>query len=548
MKKHKIYNALCYSLIMVIFSVMCFYISKKEGFHEDEIFSYGSSNYRYDNIFQPYGNKDYINKCIDELILNNKNVINNILYYIKEPNEFINELNEIQSKEKPIWKTKEEAIEYVSIQKEDILNFFIVYYNQVRDAHPPLFYFLVHIVSILFINNFSKYIIFFINIILFLLSIIIIKKILELLNKETLFMPIIILWGLSIGGISTVIFQRMYMMLTFFIIYYTYINIYIVKNDFHMDKNTKTKLTLTIILGFLTQYYFCIYILFFFITMQILMLKKNKKKECKTLLICHIKSAIIGIIVFPAAIYHIFFSYRGVTNITNQYRIIDFFKIICESYNLNIIIGIIIFISITTFSILVLKKNKDCIPCILLITIIGYVLVIAKISPYLDLRYVMGILPIISITIIFAIDYYFKNNFKVICITSGILFIISIINLYYIDPYYLYKGYNENVEIARKYSDFKYIYIEDNSFNHIQSIPEFMIYNKSIILNANKDELKYLYNNEELKQEKEFIVSIKRYMNVEEILKQVLKLTERENYTLLLDGSNETGNVIYRIY
>ena len=104
------------------------------------------------------------------------------------------------------------------------------------------------------------------------------------------------------------------------------------------------------------------------------------------------------------------------------------------------------------------------------------------------------------------------------------------------------------MEIARKYSDFKYIYIEDNSFNHIQSIPEFMIYNKSIILNANKDELKYLYNNEELKQEKEFIVSIKRYMNVEEILKQVLKLTERENYTLLLDGSNETGNVIYRIY
>lgn len=78
-------------------------------------------------------------------------------------------------------------------------------------------------------------------------------------------------------------------------------------------------------------------------------------------------------------------------------------------------------------------------------------------------------------------------------------------------------------------------------------MPEFMIYNESIILNVNSNELKYLKNNKELENEKEFIVSIKKYLNVEEVLKQILEITEKNKYTLLLDGNDDTGNVIYRI-
>ena len=186
MKKHKIYNTIFYSLIIVIFCVMYYFMSQKEGFHEDEMFSYGSSNYRYDNVFQPYGDKDYINSIIDEEIFNNENIINNIIYYLKNPNIFMKKLEEKRSNEKPIWKTKQEAIEYVTIQPNDILSLFSIYYNQSRDAHPPLFYFIVHIVSIFFLDNFSKYIIFIINISLFIGSIIIIRKIFKLLNREIL--------------------------------------------------------------------------------------------------------------------------------------------------------------------------------------------------------------------------------------------------------------------------------------------------------------------------------------------------------------------------
>lgn len=544
MKKHKIYNTIFYSLIIVIFCVMYYFMSQKEGFHEDEMFSYGSSNYRYDNVFQPYGDKDYINSIIDEEIFNNENIINNIIYYLKNPNIFMKKLEEKQSNEKPIWKTKQEAIEYVTIQPNDILSLFSIYYNQSRDAHPPLFYFIVHIVSIFFLDNFSKYIIFIINISLFIGSIIIIRKIFKLLNREILAFPTTILYGLSIGAVSTVIFQRMYMLLTFFIIYYTYINLYIIKNDFNIDKRTKMKLIITVILGFLSQYYFCIYALFMFVIMQIIMLVRNKKKNCKILLLSYIKSACIGVLLFPASIYHIFFSYRGISNISNQYDISDFFNILCEAYSCNIILGFLIVSIIIIVSANMLKIKKDYFLPILLFSITGYIIVVSKISPYLDLRYIMGILPVVAIVVILTIDYICNSKWKII---SFILLVIAITNLTNNSPEYLYRGYNENIKIAKENNNLKFIYIEDNGFNHIQSMPEFMIYDESMILNVSKNELKYLENNKKLENEKEFIVSIKRYLDVEKILNEILEITHKDKYTLLLDGNNETGNVIYKI-
>ena len=43
-------------LIITILSCLMFYfIGEKQGFHEDEIFSIGSSNYRYDNVYRSFG-------------------------------------------------------------------------------------------------------------------------------------------------------------------------------------------------------------------------------------------------------------------------------------------------------------------------------------------------------------------------------------------------------------------------------------------------------------------------------------------------------------
>ena len=54
--------------------------------------------------------------------------------------------------------------------------------------------------------------------------------------------------------------------------------------------------------------------------------------------------AFIGILIFPACIYHIFFSYRGVTSISNEYSVIDYFKLLANAFSLNFVILCIILI------------------------------------------------------------------------------------------------------------------------------------------------------------------------------------------------------------
>ena len=66
MKDSKKRNILFILTIILVSFAMFYFIEKKEGFHEDEIFSYGSSNYRYDNVFQAAADKDSINRTLDE--------------------------------------------------------------------------------------------------------------------------------------------------------------------------------------------------------------------------------------------------------------------------------------------------------------------------------------------------------------------------------------------------------------------------------------------------------------------------------------------------
>ena len=64
-------------LVVVIFImclVMLLFINQKEGYHPDEIFSYGSSNSRYENIFWSYREKTPMHHLIEEKIFQDGNI------------------------------------------------------------------------------------------------------------------------------------------------------------------------------------------------------------------------------------------------------------------------------------------------------------------------------------------------------------------------------------------------------------------------------------------------------------------------------------------
>lgn len=562
MTKQEKFNLISFIVAVIITSVvMIVFIGQKNGWHEDEIFSYGSSNCTYDNLFQRFGTKDSLNQLVDEKIIGENPVetIKNIGYYVSHKDEFKTALDEKVKNETPIWKTPEEAKDYLTVSSDEIFSYWSVYYNQARDVHPPLFYMIVHLASSFCLGHFSKYIIFAVNLVFYVASCCIIRKILRLFNKDNLSGVTVLLYGLSMGAISIVMFQRMYMILTFFILAYLYLNIKIFKNSFEIDKKTKRWLVLTIILGFLTQYYFCIYAVFLAITAMLIMIKKKEYIALKQYIWCHIKAAIIGIIIFPASIYHIFFSYRGAAGgvVDTSYldRLKEYLNLIFYAFSVPEVLGYIIIAILAVLLIfkLIKGKHKDII-LIISVPVILFILTIAKIAPFINIRYVSPVLAIIVIAvelIILSIInhilkyviktnpketklYNFLNNYAGIIVITVITIGVSTYGFLNSEPQFLYTDYLKRVEIAENYKNLKLVYVGESPFNHLQDIEEFLRYKNTLI--ANTWELEVLKDNEGLKNEDEFILNIKCWVsNFDENLNKVLKYTNAKSYELLID-------------
>ena len=231
--KSKKLNMLFFILSLILIAVTMFvFIAQKEGFHEDEIYSYGSSNSKYSDIFYASADRDATNRVVSEYIIEDdfKKTYENYKYYKNHPEEFKALEDEKITSELPIWKTPQEAKDYLVVSEDEITNYISPYYHQTRDVHPPLFYFLVHLMSSIFVGIFTKYSIFFINLVFLIATCFILRKILILFNREKLIVPATLLYGLCMGTISMAVFLRMYAMLTFFVILYFYVTLRILKN------------------------------------------------------------------------------------------------------------------------------------------------------------------------------------------------------------------------------------------------------------------------------------------------------------------------------
>lgn len=567
-KQEKINSIQFVIAIMITCIVMFVFIAQKQGWHEDEIFSYGSSNYKYDNLFQRYADKDTFNQVVDEVVIaeNPLKTISNLWYYFLHSEEFDEAYQAKRQEEVPQWKTPEHALEYVSVSNDEIFSYWSVHYNQARDVHPPLFYFLVHFVSSLCLNHFSKYIIFSINLLFYIATCFVIRKILQLFGKDYLSGVLILLYGFSMGTISIVMFQRMYMMLTFFALSYLYLNLKIAKNDYMIDKKMKKWLTLTIVLGFLTQYYFCIYVVLLALIVMIVMLRNKQYDSFKRYLWCHIKAAIIGIILFPASIQHIFFSYRGVGGETEGSSYIlnlkEFIEFVFYAFSIPNYVGYIIagILAILLVAKMTTAKRKDivaffCFPMIFFFLIVG------KIAPYINIRYISILFPMIVIAIgllLADIEHFlyihikgdnrvkkWLGKYQGIVLISAVTLVVSTYGFATSEPEFLYKEYGKRIEIAEEYKNLKLVYVGEAEFVYIRDMEEFLQYKNSLILDTS--EVDILKDNEGLEEEQEFILNIKSWVtDPDAVLKEVLEYTDATSYELLLDDEESMVYIVRR--
>ena len=571
-KRYNKLNTLFFVISLLLIALVMFvFIGQKEGFHEDEIYSYGSSNNKYSDIFYASADRDATNRVVNEYIIEDTfdETYENYKYYKKHPDEFKAIEEEKIKNEKPIWKTSDEANDYLIVSDDERSNYISPYYHQTRDVHPPLFYFLVHLASSLCVGTFTKYSIFFINLIFLLATCILLKKVLTLFGREKLIVPATLLYGLCMGTISMTVFLRMYAMLTFFIMLYFYINLKISKKDFVINKGLTASLIITTILGFLTQYYFCIFALPVFALMIIRMLKLKKIKYAIKYGIYHIISALIGLFLFPSAIGHIFASSRGIGSTSG----LSFFAQletmvgrITYAFSIHRFIGVALFLLIISYIFVrciektdtpEIKSAKLFNIFIFVIPVVFYIILVAKLSPNLNektmVRYITPVLPIMSVCFLVFIEKLmsstsiFKEKTKntLICAVVAIMALSGFLSS---SPCYLYRGYDNYLNVAKENHDLNFVYVYDNYFTHLNSLPEMAIYNKTLIINLYDEKQKaVLGEDEEIKNSNQFVLSLKKWMNTDEALDEVLKLTGFKNAKILLDQEDDTQSILYLV-
>ena len=204
------------------------------------------------------------------------------------------------------------------------------------------------------------------------------------------------------------------MMLTFFVLEFLYINLQCYMENYVLNKKLKLKLILVTVLGFLTQYYFCLYAAFLCLINVIIMLVRKEKiafptndlqadlkkdegianKKFKlifTYIFQFIISAIIGIAIFPESIKHIFSSYRGIGNLDESLdfatNIVEYFKLLAYSFSIStafLSILIVLIISCIIYNVIKKQSKKAEIGTILVFPVLLFFVCMIKIVPNLQ--------------------------------------------------------------------------------------------------------------------------------------------------------------------
>ena len=122
-------------------------------------------------------------------------------------------------------------------------------------------------------------------------------------------------------------------------------------------------------------------------------IKNHGKQGVISYILKYLKMAVIGVLLYPLSINHIFFSYRGVgkAEMVRGFgeKLVEYLNIIGYSFSVPILaIGICLLVVIMAVGIKALiekkiDKNVLC-ACAIIFSIVGYICIIVKVSPELQ--------------------------------------------------------------------------------------------------------------------------------------------------------------------
>ena len=267
LKENKKWICLMTLIMMLQLVVASYFCIQKQGFHYDEYYSYYSSNVTFG------------------LVPTNRE-----------------------------WKDVAEITSEFVVREGEGFRYGLVKTMQSFDVHPPLYYMILHTVCSFFPGIFSKWFGLGLNLVLFVICFVFMAYLSYHVfhKKKELAMVTCLLFGTQVGVISGITFIRMYMLLTMWCLLAVIWHIHTWEGKLKITIKNAIALWSIVTLGFLTHYYFAVFL--FFLAASTCLYNWLVKKDFKGSVIY---GAVVctgmatAVVYYPSCLSHIFRGYRG---------------------------------------------------------------------------------------------------------------------------------------------------------------------------------------------------------------------------------------------
>lgn len=409
------------------------------------------------------------------------------------------------------WHPAEYFRDYLTLTKEEAFDFAGVWKTIRADVHPPFFYLLLaassSIFTTVFPGIFTKWSGILVNIAFLMATLFFLWKLARELTESDFWSAVAcILYGFSAGAASTVVFIRMYTVFTCFAVLFTYLNVLLWKTVRTKDGKKSgwlyPLLSLAAVLGILNQYYFLIYAFFICVIIWGYALWKRNYFFALKYALAMATGIALSCLVWPEILNDIFSGYRGEEAFDNLTAggewldaVPDLWAVIDgELFGKGALLLLIFaaglaacrFLSIWwrverhlsedgSMHLLFEKRNpckkmelqfevRDLIFVQILTAVFFYLVLISKIAPYLEDRYIFPVYPMIVLLVVMAARKLVAGMPKgITAVVCTVLFACMLLG--YLSPgvNYLYRGTENKLQTVSMYSDLPVFYVTSGS-------------------------------------------------------------------------------------
>ena len=554
-------------VLLLIRAVHLVFVSAKEGCHMDEWISYEMANAEYNPWVVPVQPQGRLAKFVQNEIYGDSfgETFNNLMTEVKDviTNRGNSKLLTYTADvyEEPVWIDRDTFEAYLTTGQRDSFNVLSVYFNVKDDNHPPIHFMLLHLVASLFPGKISVWMGCVINVASLLGICICMIKGANLLEEHNVVpkgkgkawaICAMLLYGLSAGAFATTLLIRMYGVMTFLCVWTFYIHIkkYLTGS---FDKKNVMLIIITVA-GFLTQYFFLFYCIILAVVTVILLFATKRKKEGWIYIRSMCIAAVAGVTIFPFAISDVFSSGRGVEALNNlkggladfAERIQAFGSIVLQRCFSFTGIGLAILILLAVYFIVricVQKCSCKWLVAMLVVPVLGFFILVSKMSPmYVD-RYIMAAFPFVSMMAAAAlVDVASRTKKLYMPLLILMVTVYGAVAIYSYDGTYLYKGYESQLALAEEYGELPCICIyEGHGF--YDNLPEFMYYEETLLIKP--AELAARTDASDIKELEQVIVIMKPEADAEKCIDVLNGYGLEIKEQLLSDGVHEDNIYLF---